>query len=816
MVAVAVCVMLERSPLALAALLTAAASLSGSLSGQAPVRYFRPLASFAVASGNAEIVAASGDGRTLAYSDATAGRIGLVDIRQPAQPVALAEVVTGGEPTSVAFAGRYLVAVVITTPTLVGQPAPDPTLPANAGRLVVVDVADPASPVTLGTVAIGFQPDSVKAELRDGRIVAVVCIENQPIVVGADGRAVAEDRPGFPTSGTNYPQDRSLPGLVQVVSIDPAAVGSAQVVDVALPAARLAAAGLLYPEDPQPEFVALHGTTAAVTLQENNGIALIDLRNPRAPTLQRLFSVGQAVERVADLRDDDAIVFADGYPSAVGGAIPAARDGSGNAVLGGPLQPDAVAFTPDGRWLLTADEGELAYTGGRGFSVFSLQGARAFADAGNLEQIAKVFGQYPDSRSDARGIEVEGIATARMGRQDFAFVLSERGSFMAVYDISEPRRPSFVQLLPTGLSPEGVVAIPSRALVVTADEVSGTLTIFAGQSTLPLDFARPVPFSLQAPWGALSGLDANPFGAFAVPDNALPTTIYQVGLGLPFAPVVPLVAVTKDGQQARYDAEGIVRDRSILADSALFGGFFLASEGTGTAASPNLIVQTDLQGRVLREIQLPANIDAGADASLGGNAVGAVGGGRIRSNGYEGLTLSSDGRYLLACIQRGFTGEPATHTRIARYDLEQIRSGRAPRNDLRFGGDWQFFYYPLQAATPGAGFVGLSEIVNAGDDTYLVIERDQGIGAAARLKAVYAFRLDALVPDSDGRPGEASGSDTLTKTLVRDVLPAFSPYEKIEGLAILRGDLWVNCDSDGGELENRFVNTGVWRSPFGR
>ncbi len=794
---------------------SAALVSSSAVLAQGQVRFFRQVSSFNVATGNAEIVAASADGRTLAYSDATTGKVGLVDVTDPARPVALPDVVTGGEPTSVSFAGRYLVAAVITTPWPVGQPAPDPALPSNAGRLFVIDAGNPAAPVTLGSIPIGFQPDSVKASLRNGQIVAVVCIENQPIVVGSNGLVIADDRPGFPTGGGTFPQDRSLPGAVQVVSFAPNNLGAANVATVAFPASRMSSASLLFPNDPQPEFVDVYGNTAAVTLQENNGIALLDIRNPRAPAITRLFSTGNAAERAADLLDDDAIAFAHGYPSSIGGAIPAPVDGSGQPVAGGPRQPDGIAFSPDGSVLFTADEGELAYTGGRGFSAFSLAGHRVFTDPGSLEQIASIFGQYPDSRSDARGIEVEGVTTARIGRTDFAFVLSERGSFMAVYDISDPRQPSFVQLLPTGLSPEGVVAIASRSLVVTADEVSGTLSIFAGQSTFPSDSDQPIPFSLNGPWGALSGLDANPLGAFAVPDNALPTAIYHVGLGLPFAPVLPLVPVTKDGAQARYDAEGIVRDVSILASSRLFGGFFLASEGNGTT-SPNLIVQTDLLGRVLREIQLPNNIDAGADPAIGGSAVGSVGGGRIRSNGYEGLTLSADGRYLLVCIQRSFNGEAATHTRIARYDLEQIRSGRAPSNGLRFGGDWQFFYYPLQAATPGAGFVGLSEIVNIGDDTYLVIERDQGIGAAARLKAVYAFRLAGLVADSDGRPGEAAGSDTLTKALVVDVLPAFAPYEKVEGLALVRGDLWVNLDSDGGELANRIVNTGRFRNPFSR
>lgn len=778
------------------------------------VNFFRPVSTFGVVGGIAEIVTASPDGRTLAFSDAAGGRVGFVDITDPAHPAPLAVVITGGEPTSVAFAGDYVVAAVITTPPQVGQLAPDPSAPANAGRLFVIDASHPATPVVLGTVPLGFQPDSVKLLRQGGRLIAVVCIENQPIVVGADGLVVDEDLPGFPTTGASYPQDRSLPGLVQVVSIDLANVANSTVADVPLPAARLAAAGMLFPADPQPEFVAVHGTTVAVTLQENNGIAIVDIRNPRAPSLVRVFATGSAAERTADLSDDDAIAFVQGYPSSIGVSIQAPTDGSGRPVAGGPLQPDALAFSSDGSVIFTADEGELAYTGGRGFSAFALDGQRVFTDGGELERLAVVFGQYPDGRSDARGIEVEGVTVARFGRRDFAFFLSERGSFMAVYDVSEPRQPRFVQLLPTGISPEGVVAIPGRDLVVTADEVSGTLSIFRGQSTFPFDSGRPLPFSLEGPFGALSGLDASPFGAFAVPDDALPTTIYHVGLGGPLAPVLPLIPVRRDGVPARYDGEGIVRDRSILATSSFFGGFFLASEGNGTSR-PNLIVQTSLFGDVLREIQLPRNIDAAADASLGGRAVGAIGGGRMRSNGFEGLTLSADGRYLYACIQRSFSGEAATHTRIARYDLEQIRSGSAPSLGLRFGGDWEFFYYPLEAAT-GAGFIGLSEICGTDDGTFLVIERDQGVGTETRLKAVYALRVDGLVADSDGQPGEAVGSDTVRKALVIDAQAEFFPFEKVEGLALLRGDLWVGLDNDGGEVANRFVNTGRFRNPLGR
>jgi hypothetical protein len=47
---------------------------------------------------------------------------------------------------------------------------------------------------------------------------------------------------------------------------------------------------------------------------------------------------------------------------------------------------------------------------------------------------------------------------------------------------------------------------------------------------------------------------------------------------------------------------------------------------------------------------------------------------------------------------------------------------------------------------------------------------------------------------------------TVTKQLLRDVFPEFTPYEKVEGLGLtINGDLWVVLDNDGGEFESRLV-----------
>lgn len=93
-----------------------------------------------------------------------------------------------------------------------------------------------------------------------------------------------------------------------------------------------------------------------------------------------------------------------------------------------------------------------------------------------------VYGHYPDARSKAKGIEAEGVETAIFVKKEFAFVGSERGSFVAVYDITKTIEPDFIQLLPTGTRPEGLLALPQSNLFLTSDETTGTISIFEGIS----------------------------------------------------------------------------------------------------------------------------------------------------------------------------------------------------------------------------------------------------------------------------------------------------------------------------------------------
>lgn len=103
-------------------------------------------------------------------------------------------------------------------------------------------------------------------------------------------------------------------------------------------------------------------------------------------------------------------------------------------------EPDAVTWV--GARIATANEGDLV-GGSRGFSIFNLDGTVAFDSGNTFEHLAVRFGHYPDRRSNSKGSEPESIASAKFGPNELLFVGSERGSFVAVYQIVEDGRHAF-------------------------------------------------------------------------------------------------------------------------------------------------------------------------------------------------------------------------------------------------------------------------------------------------------------------------------------------------------------------------------------
>jgi hypothetical protein len=388
------------------------------------ISHFEPLATYQVSGVVAEIVTATPDGKFLFYTDSESQHVGIVDIRNPAAPVAAGILPVAGEPTSVAVTpnGRWVLAVIH----------------GDTDHVAIYDTRDlSAAPVIKG---LGGQPDSI-AISPDGRY-AAIAIENERDEELNEG-AMPQLPPGFLTILDLEGQPRHW--RVRNVSMS-----------------RLAER---FPRDPEPEFVDINEQNqCAVTLQENNHIVIVDLPSG---DIVRHFSAG-SVTHPADLQDDGVIAFAD-------------------LLTDSRREPDAIHWTPEGH-LFTANEGDYDldadFVGGRGFTMFSTRGDVLFDSGADLEMELTAAGLYDDTRSDSKGSEPEGIEIAEFGQRTFLFVGMERANpgAVAVYRLDGNReRPSFIQILETGNRPEGLLAIPQRNLFVTANEGDGTISIFAAR-----------------------------------------------------------------------------------------------------------------------------------------------------------------------------------------------------------------------------------------------------------------------------------------------------------------------------------------------
>jgi hypothetical protein len=660
----------------------------------------------------AEIAAATADGRTVVYTDSPGARIGFTSVgkRGELSPTGVLDI--PGEPTSVDIIGGMALVAVDTSASFV-----DPS-----GVLVVVDIATRA---VVAEHELGGQPDSIDIS-TDGRF-AAIAIENERDE-NVNGGAIPQAPAGF----------------LSIVDIKPAPA------DWTVRRVELTGIAEFAADDPEPEYVSVNAhNQVAVTLQENNHIAVVDL-----PTgaIVRHFSAGTATVTGVDTKTDKNI--------APTGTVTA------------PREPDAVQWLSDD-YLGTADEGDLR-GGTRTWTVFdAVTGEVVHSSGAELENLAIDSGQYPEKRAGKKGVEPEGLAVATFGKHRYAFVGMERANMVAVYNVDDPREPKLLQGLPTGVGPEGLLPIPATGtLIVAAEEDSAEdgirssltsyqLTRFPKALALRHNQAAPSIVSDGIGFGALSGLSAIPGDAHhvvAVTDSAYaPTRILTVDAHALPAKVERALTITKAGAPASYDGEGIAARPG--------GGYWIASEGDAKK-TVNLLVEVDPAGAVVREIALPAGVAATAT-----------------SNGFEGVTVTGSGatEQVWLAVQREWAADVRGQATLARYTPST--------------GEWAFVAYPLDAVT--TGWAGLSELTAVDDHTLLVLERDNQRGEAAKLKKVFVIDISTGTPAAEGQP-----KPVLTKRLVRDLLPVLTAgggvaHDKPEGLAVIDGELFGVVDNDG-------------------
>ena len=437
----------------------------------------------------------------------------------------------------------------------------------------VLDLSDPSNPTFLFAIDntnLGGSPNSV--DINNG-IVAIAVENNNTQAPGellffnADGNLLNSVTIGaLPDSLTFTPDGKKIlvanegepneddptidpKGTVSIIDISQG-VNNAQVTTVDFTAFdgqedQLRSQGVrIFPDktfsqDVEPEYIAVSadGTTAFVTLQENNTVAVIDIESGVVTDLQPLgvqdYSQGSIKIDVSDkdgkinlqnqpvfgLFQPDTIATyqvngKDYYVTANEGdsrnedvriedlvldpiAFPNAAELQKPENLG-RLEASIIDGDPDG----DGDIDKLFIFGGRSFSIHDSQGNLVF-DSGDqfariiAEQTPQIFNSAGtidtfDKRSDNKGSEPEAVELGEIDGRMYAFIGLERVSGVMVYDITNPNQAQFIQYLnpldaegnSLDLGPEGLEFISAenspngQPLLAVANALSGTTAIY--------------------------------------------------------------------------------------------------------------------------------------------------------------------------------------------------------------------------------------------------------------------------------------------------------------------------------------------------
>lgn len=412
---------------------------------------------------------------------------------------------------------------------------------AEAPRVEIVDLTDPASPflsglvsldrpqwggagahatsvaVHSGTVAVALPqgaedtgPGKVLFFDAYGNYLNEVTVGHLPdmLTFTPNGQYVLTADEGQPLDDYSF----DPPGSVSIIDMKGGAASLTQA-DVTIagldafnapavidPRIRIFGPGASVAQDLEPEYIAVShdSRTAWVTLQENNALAVVDLKSRAIagllalgfkdhttagfgfdPSDQNGISIG--TWPVYGMYQPDAVAayFSDGATYLVtanegdvrdyDGFAENARVGTGSVILDPTAFPAAATLKMNanlGRLNITKtlgdDDGDGDYDrlfafGGRSLSIWSADGALVWDSGDALERLTAAA--YPanfnasntnntlDNRSDDKGPEPEGVTVARLFGRDFAFVALERIGGVVVYEITDPTKPVFVQYI---------------------------------------------------------------------------------------------------------------------------------------------------------------------------------------------------------------------------------------------------------------------------------------------------------------------------------------------------------------------------------
>lgn len=423
----------------------------------------------------------------------------LTDLDNPIEESPI--VLNSGSPNSVSVhKGKLAVAV-------------EADLKQNLGTIMVFDTD---SNMLINSYQVGALPDMV--------------------TFSPNGKYIVSANEGEPND--DYTVDPN--GSISVIDLEMGTVNtlnfdafSSQQSDLEAKGFRVFGPGATMSMDIEPEYVTISDNSnyAWVTLQENNGVAKVNLENKVIEAIYPLgFKNYNVTGNEIDPSDKDDKKELNNWPvygvympdaikyikvNGVDYVITAnegdSRDYSGfgeeerikDVVLDPTAFPDADYLQESenlGRLKITStlgdtdgdgDYDELYSFGGRSFTVWTGNGQMVY-DSGNdiatqtLNLTPERFND-DDGRSDDKGAEPETVEILKVqGNKYILFVALERNDQIMVYDISNPAQPKFLDILSHSgdEAPEGILAVSSndspngRDLLIVSNEDSGTVTIY--------------------------------------------------------------------------------------------------------------------------------------------------------------------------------------------------------------------------------------------------------------------------------------------------------------------------------------------------
>ncbi|OXB08455.1 alkaline phosphatase [Flavobacterium plurextorum] len=418
----------------------------------------------------------------------------------------------------------------------------DPSKPAKIGKIDLTPYEGASNSVSVynGKLAVALESTTNKQEngkvvifnTSDYSLIKQVTVGALPdmITFSPDGKYIMTANEGEPN--TDYSLDPN--GTISIIDTSTYNVTTLDFSSFSSQAAALAKDGFRiskfaksFAQDIEPEYITISddSKTAWVTLQENNGVAKVDLTSK---TITAIYPLGlkdfNTAENAIDVSDkDDKIAFnpwkvkgmympdaishfsANNVPYFVTANEGDAREYAAysdikrmkDMKLDAAVFPDAATLkleTNLGRLNLVTDMGDtdgdgdldqMVSFGARSFSIWNGNTGKIVYDSKNdVDKKTNEFGTYDDKRSDDKGSEPEAVVVAKMGNQNILFVGLERSDAFMTYDVTNPASPQYLQTVKTGDAPEGLLFIPAskspnkRSLVVVSSEGDGTIKIY--------------------------------------------------------------------------------------------------------------------------------------------------------------------------------------------------------------------------------------------------------------------------------------------------------------------------------------------------